>query len=346
MNLSRNNHIVPRMYLKNWAVNDRIWVYNLLVSNSHIPFWTQKSVGGVAYYSDYYVRVENGKETDYFEREFSARFESPAKEPLSKIINNQKMTSNDWKYISKYVAAQYVRTPSFYQFVHDYLPDVIPGIIDSVSKDLSEASIYGEKAPKEWGVQRKSLGVPLEINITDKRADDNHTFVEVKTIVGKSMWLAGIQACLDPNSEVMNAFCKMKWSILSCPEGCVWPTSDNPVSVVEIGTRKIVEKGEGLAKKDTMILFPVSPKKALVGKTRNRFDYRIELSKNDFQELKKAIIKNAFLQVYSIEKDSDIPYIRRRVVDEAEYKRISEGFKNLHDMYKKQEVPLICQWEK
>ena len=53
--ITHNNHYVPEFYLRNWS-NDgkKIFVYSLLVSNTNVPYWEQKSIRSTAVWNDYY----------------------------------------------------------------------------------------------------------------------------------------------------------------------------------------------------------------------------------------------------------------------------------------------------
>ena len=62
--IGRNNHYVPRMYLKQWADSDnKICMYNLLVSNENVPVWNKQAVSRTASMGNLYVRMDgNWKE--------------------------------------------------------------------------------------------------------------------------------------------------------------------------------------------------------------------------------------------------------------------------------------------
>ena len=116
--LSRDNHFFSQSYLKNWETEDGIHEYSLLVSDEKVPLWTCKSRKGIAVVKNLYVRIEDGKEMDDFEHFFDVQFESPAEKPISKVINGERLSKDEWYTLIEYVAAQYVRTPVFHQWTH------------------------------------------------------------------------------------------------------------------------------------------------------------------------------------------------------------------------------------
>lgn len=293
MIISRDNHYVPQMYLKYWASDNKIWVYNLLVSHPKVPNWIQKSVSGVAFQDNLYVRVENDQDFDDFEHDFSARFETPAKEPLDKIVHGEKLRSDEWIHISEYIAAQYVRTPAFYQYLRGILPKITKEAIDEVFERLSKI----EALPEIHNQEPQLL--PITVNITNKnQIDDDHVLAEIGMVVGKSTWLFAIQNALKPNSAILTTMRDVKWSIVTSPSNFSFPTSDNPVSIVHENKHGWFEVTTGISQGNNLIIFPVSPHKILIGKMKNRLDYRFTADTILYQKLNSVIVKNAFLQIY------------------------------------------------
>lgn len=48
--MHRENHYVPRLYLKHFeAAPGKIQTYRLLVSHPHIPLWKLRSIGAIGY---------------------------------------------------------------------------------------------------------------------------------------------------------------------------------------------------------------------------------------------------------------------------------------------------------
>lgn len=340
--LSRENHYIPQMYLSNWASDNKIWVYYLLVSHENVPLWSRKSVDRIAFHTNLYMRVDHGEESDDFERNFSLRFESPAKIPLTKIISDQKLCADEWQQISQYIAAQYVRTPSFYQFIHDKAPAIAKTVFENTAKELPSIK---HEVPKSSSNASEAALLPIDVEFLDEIGDDKQIGLELKTVVGKSYWLFAIKHFLEPKSSILQAFCNLKWSIVTAPKGCSFLTTDNPVAVFCENKTGAYEITTGITAGENMVLFPVSPQKALIGKNKNRLDYRIDASVEMFHKLQKVIIDNAFLLVFSDHEDPDTAQIRNRIVDEASYKRLNADYKNWYDSYKEQEVPMLHKWE-
>ena len=112
--IKRHNHYVPEMYLMNWATEKKVFTYQLLVPHINVPIWKATSIEYTASIDNMYVRQAKGEELDDFEEIFMRDYETPAKNPLIKACTDQPLTENDWDALINFLAAQIVRTPSFY----------------------------------------------------------------------------------------------------------------------------------------------------------------------------------------------------------------------------------------
>ncbi len=337
MNLSRDNHYVPQMYLKNWAVDEKVKVYDLLVSNEKVPFWRECNIKKTAYRTNLYMRVENGQETDDFEHWFDKFFESPATLPIYKICNDEKLTVNEWRALSDYIAAQYVRTLAFQQNSKELCLNIVPGILENLTNKIANLKSRPLLKGKEDEISKL---LPLDFKIVDQDYDETHVLAEISTIIGKNSWLFFIKHLLENNGDFLKVMRNMKWSIVKSHPGVSWPTTDNPVAVCrQLGDRLV--KSTGIINKGVMVMMPVNSHTVLIGKYRNRMDYKISANKHFSYAIKEMIVTNAWLQIYSDIEDEEVKELRPRVVDIDEFKRIREEYANWFDVYKEQEGLLL-----
>lgn len=336
--VKRDNHYVPQMYLKRWATEKKLWVYTLLVPHDNFPTWDFRSVKGLAYLENLYVRVCGAEELDDFEVDFDSRFENPASSLLEKLSNGERLLSVEWKTISEYIAAQYVRTPAFYNTLKSFMPKIVDDAISDIGAKLS---VMKEPPHSVHSKDPSDELLPLKFTVTDQKVSETQTLARIDAIVGKSMWLFAIQRELRTGSAMLDAMREMKWSIVTAPENCSWPTSDNPVAVVHIKSNGQLERSRGIQQGNAMVVFPVSPRKLLIGKPRNRLPYTFQADLPFYHQLKRVILNNAFLQVYSVEKDDEIVDLRRRTVDCKSFNRIHKEFDTWYDSYKVSEVPML-----
>ena len=135
MGVSRDNHFVPQMYLRNWCISgkEKLFVYRLLVPNGFLK--------------NLYVRVEDDQELDDFETGFNELFEAPAKLALDKAIAGSRMTPDDWSILSDFILAQFLRTPSFFFGVQEWGVKNIESILQLQLDQVAEIINDGQPFP-------------------------------------------------------------------------------------------------------------------------------------------------------------------------------------------------------
>lgn len=342
MNLSRNNHFIPRMYLNNWTTkNGEIYTYRLLVSDERVPEWSKKPVSRTGSHTNLYVRTQDGNQIDDFEHDFDRRFESPAREALEKAVSLGKLTSDDWHRLTDFVCALYVRTPAFYLYSKDLGMKVIPDVLEEVCKELETLS--EDTIPKIGStVENDSDLIPISLAKMPEKPDTEHTVLEINTIVGKNTWLFFMKHSLEENSCLRKCVGSMKWSIVTASESVRWPSTDNPVTIVqEIGNNQYSIIKDGLLGKNVFLLIPISPKRALIASQIRKFDFRFTASEELSLAFKKLIINNALMYVYSDCKDEQISSYRKRTISIEEYKRLEKAFGEWFENYLEHEGPLL-----
>lgn len=340
MSVSRDNHYVPQLYLNNWGTNNKIYVHRLLVPHEAVPEWERCAIRTTAYIENLYVRIQDGEEYDDFELDFNGRFETPVKPILSKLCSDQKLTREEWLVLCDYITAQYVRTPSFYHYVASWGKKEVPDIVEKVLNKLVSVPIKPLK--EKTGLGNGQL-LPVEVSISNRPDDDLHSYLEVNTVVGKNLWLYIINHILTSDSPVKRAFREMKWHIVTAPPEFRWPTCDAPVVVTRMGQQGRVDVSNGFGNKDAVILFPVSPKKLLLGTHARGNSWHFEADIKLAQQLSEAIVNNALMYVYSSFEDPSVVSIRSRVVDAEEFKRQKKQYADWYAKYKTDEAPFLTK---
>lgn len=334
--IKRHNHYVPEMYLNNWAQNKRVYTYQLLTSHENVPVWNPTAVKNTASLDNLYVRQSRGKEADDFEDFFMRHYETPAKDPLIKACTNQQMSSKDWWNLIEFVAAQIVRTPAYYFKIHGIFSEAIPRILDTVAADLSTLSKDDlNKRPKK---NKDDELIPVTAKYTDIKPDDKHTILEIETVNGKSMWFRSIKYLLSEGSPLLH---QHKWSIITASKGIQWPTSDDPVICLKHNSPDNYDFQGKWSQPGVEIIMPICPTKALYTQVGSKQSPRIALDCEQSRLIKKIIVQHAFMYVYASEQDDEIPSIRPRIVDLAEYERVEKEYKKWYDNYQEKEVPFL-----
>ena len=286
MSITRNNHYVPQMYLQQWGTSNKVYVYNLLVSNQHVPIWTQQSISRTASMPNLYTRMSNGIEFDDFEIRFNTDFETPAKIPLQKACNNEQLTSDDWTVLIDFILAQYVRTPMFYHISQAPLSDILKSTMEdfNITRRAStlNATNMGDFLPD------KAKLIPLSVRLSDIPLDNNHVMVEIEVVRGKNMWLLVIDDILDDKSPIRAEMQSRKWSIVTSHNGITWPTTDNPLVIYNPLLPH--SRMPGLQRKGTIFIFPISPTKAIISRNGENFPAKWTASKKRSLRMKVSVV--------------------------------------------------------
>ena len=341
MPTSRDNHYIPQLYLNNWGTDKKIFVHRILVPHKEYPSWERLPIKTTAYIKNLYVRIEDGNELDDFELDFNSRFETPAKEPFSKAIRGNRMSPEDWSCLSDYILAQYLRTPSFYFQVQEWGIKNVGGILQSEVEravDLLEKREL-PKAPQH--VQTSLLPVRMEVIKGEKGS--KRSKLQATAVVGKNLWLHGIRSLLSPGMGIYELFHQMKWKIVTSSDGVLWPTCDDPVVIVNVDNGEKCTIQEGLSGTNRMIIFPISPNKAILGTQKRVFAQHFTADKEFSLRIKQAIINNAFMFIYSNCADEGIRTARERIVDLQEFQRIQNEFSGWYEKYKESEAPFLSK---
>lgn len=224
--LHKDNHYVPRLYLKQWSKNGKISAYRLLVPHDKIPLWKDHSLRGIAFHQYLYTYVVGQEETDELERWLDREFEAPAEEAIGRAVNNERMKPEHWKNLIRFVVAQDVRTPAnlktFLTRQQDTLQALIDETVEKSVRKLEEAVATGAKI----STNKADFSSNFPLKVTVNRAPDGNGEIATKIILGRKLWLWAIRHHLTETIDKINY---RHWTIVQAPVGITWPTTDNPV---------------------------------------------------------------------------------------------------------------------
>lgn len=318
--ITRNNHYVPRFYLKNWSdTPGKVWRYRLLVSHENVPLWDCPSLHYTGCQSDLYTYTDEDSETDEFETWFSMEVEQPANEVIAKAINDKLLLEKDYYILSKFVAAQFVRTPASLskqlKFYKEKLPAIVETTLEDVVRNLEETLPQREPLPHIKLNDAQKL-IPAKVTI-EKNFNNEDGILKFETILGRGVWLCVIKHFIQNTSKILMNY---HWQIIKAAHS-IWCTSDDPVICLNYYGHDNYNFGGGWGEKGTEILLPLSPKHLLytqVGETNIR---------NDLQEnpcftylIQKLTFEHAFRNIYSDKPFDSIASCKRRIVNNELFK--------------------------
>jgi len=325
------NHYVPQMYLRNWSDDGKtIMVYRTLVSRQDIDWWSRKSIDSIGYIQHLYTQRIAAEETDEFELWLDQEIESPAKDVIDKLICGRSLAENEYVILARFIAAQIARTPGYFSENRQQWTDIFKKAIDGVVQGTLSSINSGNYHNKINDTDRDSTDIkqiPFKTSII-KANDDDTSLLRVDTVIGRSMWLWYIKRIVKISEDILS---KHKWIIIEAAPGIEWPTSDDPVIRLNYyGENKYDFKG-GINNIGSEILLPISPKHLLYTQIGNdQSSNAIHKNTALCELIRKIILEHAFMQIYSRERQKGMLRYRPRTVNQNEYNRINEQFKNWH----------------
>jgi hypothetical protein len=327
--LKRDNHFVPQAYLKRWSTDGtHIWAYRLLVSAEQVPLWRRRAISGLAYQSDLYTSLNQGAETDAFERWIEAEFETPAEPALRKVESGEPLKREDWTRIAYYAAAQNLRTPAAYlehvQRMHDAVPELLNKILpDSIVK-LERARKAGRKVLVQEN--RQPPLVPLRVT-TERDPDGEQMFFRAEATIGRQSWLASVRHLL---TGVASVLVRHTWSIVTPHPSTEWFTSDHPLVRLNYSAPGTYDFKGGWGNPGTDILMPLSPRHLLYTQVGKRNSSHFTVSADKTFEMQRILAEHAHRWIFASKQTKRVSWFRPRHVDAVEFKAEADAWARWH----------------
>jgi Protein of unknown function (DUF4238) len=314
MALTRDNHFVPQLYLKNFATaSGEVCEYRILVSHSNVPEWKSVNVAGTGYEKNLYTRIVRGEEADDIEQWLNREFESPVKEPFQKVLAEKELTEGDWEILVRFLASQIVRTPAFLIRNLPLWNQMAPKVLDQSLKDvearLREARVSGQKIIHDEVPHTEYF--PMRIERRDLPKERKVKFT-ANVVVGRGLWFYTMKHTLTKTLKVLY---KHKWTILEAPARLDWFTSDDPVVCLNYRSESDYDFKGGWNRRQANILFPLSPRHLMFTEIgANSYPRRVP-SRYHARLFRRMIAEHAHRRIYSLAEDNKIPQLKPRFVD-------------------------------
>jgi Protein of unknown function (DUF4238) len=329
----RDNHFVPRMYLKPWeAPGGKVWAYKVLAPHENVPLWKRVSTKAVGWHSHLYTQIVAGQETDDVERWFDLEFESPAEEALHKATSDKRLTPDDWKRLIRFAAAQDVRTPAWFTQQMKRLDETLPELMKQTMEDsirrYEEAKRTGQpvaQAPQLPAAERE--GLPLRTTVRKSPSGGGEIGAEI--VIGRQYWLWSIKRALTGTLKVLH---QHRWTILKPPEGTAWFTSDNPVIRLNLQTPTKYDFNGGWNSNGTEIWMPLGPQHMLYTQVGSRPPQRGErMGEDQARLLRRITAEHAWRTIFAREQNNEVASLRPRIVDPEAVKFERQQWDNWHE---------------
>lgn len=322
--LHKDNHYVPQVYLKQWAVEGRILAYRLLVPHRKIPSWKHHSLKGIAFHQHLYTQMVGGVECDDLERWLDSEFEAPAERAIGLAITDQRLAADEWRALIRFAIAQDVRTPFALRAFLRRQGEGMQSMLDVTVNDAMTRPSHGNLSVRSEKTAN-SNGFPLKVSV-DKAANGEGV-LRAEVIIGRAMWHWSLRHLL---TNTIAEVSMKGWSIFKAANGCDWPTSDNPLIRLNYTSdaKYDFEGGWGVPNGDVML--PLSPTHILhrcAGKRSSPYGRQLDCATSE--KIRRIIIEHADTYVFS-QKEFSIDDVRERKVSLDLYNAERETWANWH----------------
>jgi hypothetical protein len=292
MQVKRNHHFLPRLYLKGFASEtdpSHIWEYRrgrdylpgLIKRHKYNPVLISLGKAGAAL-GEYACSKPDGTVDFNTYEDALEQLEKPANSVFERIRNLQSISNSDREVFAAYMATMTRRVPARKELVKEQFPSVlntegkriIDLLEDAISQvhpsDIDRTAMLTERLNtcRQILESYKQNGMPREI--------------ELKTIVDGQM------------PRVREAMLRMSWQFFVAPQDRVFVTSDNPVHTFKGGV--------GFSKPYSELTFPVSSRVVLLGTYRNVRQGYFPAPSELLKEVNRRVIATAMTYAYSSQK--------------------------------------------
>jgi hypothetical protein len=326
----RDNHYVPRSYLKRWSLNgSEVSTYRILVPHVNVPLWRDTSVRGICYHEHLYTRIVASGESDAIERWLDTDFEAPAEAAIERVLSERRLTPDHWKTLVRLFAAQDARTPARLMECLTGWSNTLPS---SLQETLSDSVAALEKMTSAERAQRlrdtpRNDDMPFRVTI-QRDSESGGGWVKAETVIGRQMWLSGLKRLL---SHTVHALSQHRWTVVAAPAGIEWFTSDAPAMRLNYYSPSSYDFGGGWGSVGTELMLPLGPRNLLytqVGRAVPPRGREIAFEKATF--IQKVIAEHAHRFIFALKPDPLVAVLRPRVVDAAALRSEAEQWANWH----------------
>lgn len=272
MSTPRKHHIVPKGYLRGFAIprgSESVCVFSVA---DHSVFTT--NIDNVCAERDYYAAsLEDGTKTTELES-YLANLDDVFARILRKVANGKELSATDRYDFAAFVATQYLRTPHMKSFASSAIGSLTDHLMMVTASDP-------KRFHESWNAMVKDTGFTPEIDPEEIRmaalsgefkAEGTHE--------------ASVAMALAPLNDITKICFRMKWTFFFTSQGSQFLTCDNPVGFFHPWLLTTDSPPPGLVHEDTNLHVPVSPSVYAIGGWKLKNGYA-EIPRNKIREVNK-----------------------------------------------------------
>lgn len=314
----------------------KVLTYRLLVPHENCEVWKRHSPKSIAKHQNLYTYFSGSEVSDEIESWLDRDFEGPAAASIAKVVNESRLTSQDWSNLFRFALAQSVRTPtglhSFMKRQNDTLESILTtSMAQSLAKfeEAQDAGIVLEQPP----IDDSDSKLPLRLHRV--KNDCGEEGFEARVLNGRKLWIWHLERVLKHSIHCLPAY---RWTILHAPPGVTWPTTDNPFTNLAISTNGRMSLGGGWGVPGSQLFLPLSPKHLLYTRVGTRPPQRgTTLNIDDAKFFRAVILSGANRYVFAVDTE-EIESIRPRKVSREQFDAEVTAWANWHEDQSKEEA--------
>ncbi|WP_116826789.1 DUF4238 domain-containing protein [Pseudomonas syringae] len=310
--IKKDNHYVPQAYLRQWVSNGKILTYRLLVPHEKCGHWKPHSPKSIAKHQHLYTYFSGSKDSDEIERWLDRDFERPASVSISKVVNETKLSVEDWNNLFRFAVAQSIRTPTGMQVFMKRQSETLEALL----AESMEGSVAKVEAALTSGIKLEPAPAidpysKLPLKLHRVKNEDGSEGIKALVLNGRKFWIWHLEHILKNTIHRMPVH---RWTILHAPTGVTWPTTDNPFTRLGVGANGELSLEGGWGVQGTRLFLPLSPKHLLFTCVGQRPPPRgTTVSLSDAAFFRTMIINGASRYIFSTDT-RDIVEFRPRTV--------------------------------
>ncbi|MCK4564174.1 MAG: DUF4238 domain-containing protein [Verrucomicrobia bacterium] len=211
MSNPKRHHYLPQFYLRFFARNKLLWIYDRELNE----FRKQPPINTTVKKHYYAIEQEDGEKNLELEKHL-ADIEGKAKGIISKLVAKEYITDEEKITFSVFLAYMNFRVPDFEKSVNKFQ--------ESILRRANALMFSDEKhAQATLDQYKKDTGDDIEISATELVEFQKNGNYEIQTHRNESL-----RIMVEITAEMAKYFSLMDWGIHHAPKGTAFITTDNP----------------------------------------------------------------------------------------------------------------------
>jgi len=259
MPLSKNHHIIPEFYLKNFT-NSKGSIH--VFSKSLIKSWKSKP-NKISIIGKYY-RPESSEANPESLELFLSKIESKAAPAIDYLINNHEMPDGeDYFNLMVFLTLLHIRIPDFRKTASNFFEKIMKKCLAITTSDEDIFNNISSRMAKE---SEESISIPYESMREFIERD------EYSVLFNNDFHLG---AMMETFPKLIPFFDKRKWTVLVSEVKNSFVCSDNPVALRWSDQNLIEGLHPGLGHKKTDVSIPISSGIAIIGNFETYYETEV-----------------------------------------------------------------------